>query len=192
LEIIKGERVGVIGESGSGKSSLINLLLGLIEPRKGQILIDDVRLNDGNITSWRSKIGYIPQQIYLIDSSIRDNIVFFNDYDNEKFDKCIEKANLAHFISEDIDDRIGENGIMLSGGQAQRVAIARALYISPDIIILDEATSALDKETEREIINEIYQLDKDITVIIISHNEGILDKCDKIIRVSDQNVQRIK
>ncbi len=186
LTIKKGEKVGIIGESGSGKSTLIDLIIGLYKPKNGKILIDEKELNEKNMKSWRKKIGYIPQHIYLFDGTIAENVAFGEEIDEEKVKKSLKMANLLDFLErehEGIYTKVGENGVKLSGGQKQRVAIARALYNDPEILILDEATSALDNETENKIMDEIYKIGKDKTMIVVAHRLSTLDRCTRIIKL---------
>ena len=159
----------MVGESGSGKTTFINLLTGLLESQKGGIFHQGENiLNLGR--DWSSKIGYVPQDVYLIDDSIRKNVAFGisdEQIDDEKVLNALERANLSNFIKDQkkgIHSEIGENAIKISGGQKQRIAIARAIYNDPDIIIFDEATSALDRDTELEIINEIFAIRLEKTI----------------------------
>lgn len=188
--IKKGETVGIIGESGSGKSTLVDMLIGLNLPTEGEIKVDEAQLCEDNLISWREKIGYIPQSIYLFDGTVAENILFGRVYNRERLIEILEKVKLWEFLKEKngLDTLVGEGGKLLSGGQKQRVAIARALYSSPDILVLDEATSALDKKTEMEIMKEIYALCEEKTLIIISHNEAILEQCHKIFKVENKGV----
>jgi ATP-binding cassette subfamily B protein len=190
LTIKKGEKVGIIGESGKGKSTLVDLIIGLYKPTKGEILVDGVPLNSKNIKSWRKKIGYIPQQIYLIDGTVAENVAFGEEIDEERVREVLKMANLLDFLEkehEGIYTYIGENGVKLSGGQKQRVAIARALYSNPEILVLDEATSALDSETEARIMDEIYRIGRDKTMIIIAHRLSTLDRCDRVVNIEEIN-----
>ncbi len=186
LTIHKGEKMGIVGESGSGKSTLIDIIIGLYKPSKGKIYIDDVELNETNLKSWRNKIGYIPQTIYLKDGTVAENVAFLEDIDEERVKKALAKANILEFLEsyhEGIWTEVGDNGIKLSGGQKQRIAIARAIYNDPEILVLDEATSALDNETEFKIMQELYEVGKDKTMIIIAHRVSTLDKCDRVVKL---------
>ena len=193
LEINKGDSIGIVGESGSGKSTLIDLLLGFQKPTKGLITIDDVNLNDV-ILSFRSKIGYVSQELYLIDDSILNNIAFGINKDEiniERVHEVIKLSQLETLIEnskDGVNTRVGERGVQLSGGQKQRIAIARALYSNPDILILDEATSALDSKTENSIIKTVEGLKGNVTIIIISHKLSILDMCNKVFKISDSKI----
>ena len=193
LEINKGDSIGIVGESGSGKSTLIDLILGFQKPSKGIITIDNVDLNN-IILSFRSKIGYVSQELYLIDDSILNNIAFGINKDKINIERVYEVIKLSQLDSliensvEGIKTRVGERGVQLSGGQKQRIAIARALYSNPDILILDEATSALDSKTENSIIKTVEGLKGNVTIIIISHKLSILDMCNKVFKISDSKI----
>lgn len=192
LNIKKGSKVAFVGESGSGKSTLVDLIIGLYRPKDGKILIDNVELNKTNIKDWRSKIGYISQSIYLFDGTVGENVAFFVDYDRKKVDECLKKAKIYDFLNtkEGQDTFVGEGGIKLSGGQKQRIAIARALYSNPDILVLDEATSSLDEGIEEKIMDEIYDISFNKTLIIIAHRLSTLTRCERIYKI--QNGQIIK
>ncbi len=186
LKIQKGSKIGFIGESGSGKSTLVDIIMGLYRPKKGSVFIDGTLLSDENIKSWRSCIGYIPQHIYLFDGSVAQNVAFDETYDIERVKESLRKANLLEFLESNhdgIETKVGENGLKLSGGQKQRVAIARALYNDPEILILDEATSALDNETEAKIMDEIYNMSEDKTLIIIAHRLSTIERCEEVYKL---------
>lgn len=180
LKIEKGKKIAFIGESGSGKSTLVDLICGVYKPDRGNILIDGIKLDNSNIVSWRKRIGYIPQSIYLFDATIADNITFGRGYDEDKLVKVLKQANVYDFVmqKEGFNTMVGEGGIQLSGGQKQRVGIARALYGEPDILVLDEATSALDTDTEKAIMDEIYRASEDKTLMIIAHRLSTIQRCD--------------
>ena len=192
FKIKKNNIVGIFGESGCGKSTILNLLTGLLSPTNGNILIDEKNL-ENEIDSWQSKIGYIPQDNFLLDDTIKKNIIFsdeLEEFDEDKFKTVTSIASLKSFISlqeEGIETKIGDRGINISGGQRQRIGIARALYANPEILIFDEATSALDHGTEKEILDNIYSI-KDKTIIIISHNLKNLARCHKIFQVKNKNI----
>jgi ABC-type multidrug transport system fused ATPase/permease subunit len=181
FKINKGDKLAVTGPSGSGKSTLIDLLIGVHKPSSGSMLVDGVELNDGNIRSWRKKIGYIPQNIYLFDSTVSKNVVFGSDYDKKRLIRALEMANIWDFLrqKDGLNTPVGEGGIQLSGGQKQRIGIARALYNDPDILVLDEATSALDNEIETKIMDEIYDVGKNKTLIVIAHRLTTVEKCSR-------------
>jgi ATP-binding cassette subfamily B protein/ATP-binding cassette subfamily C protein len=180
LTVKVGQKIAFIGESGSGKSSLVDLICGIYRPNSGKILIDDVELDNSNIVSWRKKIGYIPQSIYLFDGTIAQNISFGRDYNKEKIVKVLKQANIYNTLmqKDGLDTMVGEGGIQLSGGQKQRIGIARALYGDPEILVLDEATSALDTDIEKAIMDEIYKISEDKTLMIIAHRLSTIEKCD--------------
>ena len=185
LTVFKGDKLAFVGESGSGKSTLIDILIGLYKPFKGTVMIDNILLDDQNVSSWRNKVGYIPQSVYLFDGTVGENVSFGNVYDKEKIDNCLRQAKIYDFLQTKnaAETHVGEGGIMLSGGQKQRIAIARALYNDPEVLVLDEATSALDSETELEIMDEIYALSKEKTLIIIAHRLSTIERCNKIYKI---------
>ncbi len=193
LTIKKGAKIAFIGESGSGKSTLVDIITGLYKPSSGKIKIDSVILDDSNTKNWRSKIGYIPQSVYLFDGTVEHNVTFGNTYNEEKVIKCLKQARIYNFLEKKNGLRtiVGEGGIMLSGGQKQRIAIARALYTEPEVLVLDEATSALDDETEGEIMNEIYEISKDKTLIIIAHRLSTIQKCDITYKLINGNIENV-
>lgn len=195
LNIKKGEKIAFIGESGCGKSTLVDLIIGLLKPKEGQILIDEQELNANNIKNYRQKIGYIPQNIYLFNDSIAKNITFGDAVDEEKLNRVIKQANLEHFLknlSQGVQTKVGDGGSNLSGGQKQRIAIARALYLEPEILVLDEATSALDTQSEAKIMDEIYKISKDKTMIIIAHRLSTITQCDKVYRLEHGKLKEEK
>jgi ATP-binding cassette subfamily B protein/ATP-binding cassette subfamily C protein len=185
LEIKKGERIAIVGESGSGKSTLVDLIIGINKPDSGTVYIDSSILSDENIRTWRNKIGYIPQSIYLFDGTVAENVAFGSEPDEAKIEQVLKTANIQDFLSkkEGINTIVGEGGIQLSGGQLQRIGIARALYDNPDVLVLDEATSALDTETEAKIMDEIYNISRDKTLIVIAHRLSTVERCERKIRV---------
>ena len=193
LEIKPNTTIGIIGESGSGKTTFIDLLTGILNPTKGKITVDnkDILLN---LREWQNNIGYIPQFIYLIDDSIKKNIAFGikeENIDNNKINDTLEISQIKNFIEklpEKIETKIGEFGARLSGGQRQRIGIARALYNSPNLLIMDEATSSLDEDTEKEIMNSIYSMKGKKTIIISTHQKNILKKCDIIFEFKNGEV----
>ncbi|NHG51125.1 ABC transporter ATP-binding protein [Campylobacter jejuni] len=188
LSIKKGEKIAFIGESGCGKSTLVDIIIGLLSPREGRVLVDKNELNMKNVKNYRQKIGYIPQNIYLFNDSIAKNISFGDEVDEEKLQRVIKQANLEHFVKnlpQGVQTKVGDGGSNLSGGQKQRIAIARALYLDPEILVLDEATSALDTESEARIMDEIYKISKDKTMIIIAHRLSTITRCDSIYRLEN-------
>lgn len=193
-EIKNGDVVGIKGSSGSGKTTYVDIILGLLEPVSGEILIDGKKLTDANVNAWREKISYVPQTAYLIDDTIRANIAFGvpeKEIDDERITIAMKEAMLYDYVSglpEKEKTVVGERGVQMSGGQRQRLSIARALYNNPDIIIFDEATSALDEITEKEIMESIDNLIGQKTLMIIAHRLSTLKKCNKIFEVADGKI----
>lgn len=190
LTINKGERIGIRGASGVGKTTLFNIILGLYRPISGSIYIDNEELNNDNIRKWQNSIGYVSQSVFIADSTLIENIALGcnNEHiDLERIHKVIELADLTEFVSslpDGIHSRIGEQGSKISGGQRQRIGIARALYKNSDILFFDEATSSLDNKTEENINNAIQRLshqNSSLTIVIIAHRESSLEYCDRII-----------
>jgi len=194
LKIKCGSTIGIMGESGSGKSSLVDLILGLLEPTKGNIFVDGKNINT-DIKKWQALIGYVPQDIYLNDDTIKNNIAFGlnpTDIDDHKLKEALRSAQLDEFIKSlknGEDTVVGERGVRLSGGQLQRIGIARAIYHNPPIIVLDEATSSLDEKTESEVMKSIYKMSVKKTILIISHRKSTLNKCEKIFILKKGEVQ---
>ena len=190
LTIKKGSKVAFVGESGSGKSTLVDIIIGLYKSKSGKMHSDNTNIDDSNIKAWRSKIGYIPQSVYLFDGSVGENVAFGLKYDEVKIDNALKKAKIYDFLStkNGRETFVGEGGIMLSGGQKQRIAIARALYINPEILVLDEATSALDDTTEKEIMDEIYAISNDKTLIIIAHRLSTIERCEKVYKIGNGQI----
>lgn len=185
MVIGKGESIGLIGKSGAGKTTLVDVILGLLTPESGEIRVDGVAVVN-NLRSWQNAIGYIPQSIFLIDDTIKHNIAFGvadEEIDQEKLDKAIQAAQLTELIEElpdGLETMVGERGVRLSGGQRQRVGIARALYHEREILVLDEATAALDNETESLVTDAIKSLSGTKTIIIIAHRLSTIAHCDRI------------
>ncbi len=193
LEIKKNESIGIVGETGSGKSTLVDIILGLLKPYKGSVLIDNQY--PVNSYQWHQRIGYVPQSIYLLDDNIERNIAFGEKYiDETKLKFAINAAQLTRFIEQlpnGSKTTVGERGVRLSGGERQRVAIARALYHNPEILIFDEATSALDNETEMRLMETIYSVSQNRTVIMIAHRLTTLKDCDRIVMMEKGMVKNI-
>lgn len=190
LTIAKGERVGIRGASGVGKTTLFNIILGLYRPTSGSILIDGEELTDSNISKWQNSIGYVSQNVFITDASLAENIAFgvaLNDINHELVNEVIDQADLRTFVAslpDGIHSRIGELGARLSGGQRQRIGIARALYKRCNVLMFDEATSSLDAESESNINSAISRLSTerdDMTIIVIAHRESSLEYCNRII-----------
>lgn len=195
MVIPKGKSVGIKGASGAGKSTIVDILLGLLHAQKGEITCDGANIFS-NYESWLSQIGYIPQSIYLIDESIRDNIAFGIDereIDDARIREVAAEAQLLEFIDslpEGLDTKIGDRGVRLSGGQRQRIGIARALYHNPEILVFDEATSALDNETEAALMGAINSFHGRKTMIIIAHRLNTIENCDLIYEVKGEKITR--
>lgn len=188
--IRKGEKIGINGRSGAGKTTLFNLLLGLYKPTSGVIRIDDKELSDNNRREWQNSIGYVSQSVFLTDSTLIANIVLGckeEDIDIKRVESAVKAASLSEFVASlpnGLQTRIGECGALLSGGQRQRIGIARALYKGADVLFFDEATSSLDNETEQSINSSIVSLartNEDITIVVIAHRDSSLSYCDRII-----------
>jgi ABC-type multidrug transport system fused ATPase/permease subunit len=196
LQIPRGSRVGFIGKTGSGKSTLINLIMGLLEPTSGSIEIDGQLLTSANRRAWQACIAHVPQSIYLADATISENIAFgldVRDIDQLRVREAARKAQLAEFI-EGLPDKyrttVGERGVRLSGGQRQRIGLARALYKQADVLVLDEATSALDDSTEKAVMQTVDSLGKGLTVLIVAHRVSSLRNCNRIFELQDGGLSR--
>ena len=193
MVVPRGKSVGIMGSSGAGKSTIVDILLGLLHAQEGQITCDGVDIFK-NYESWLAQIGYIPQSIYLIDESIRENIAFGIDadkIDEKRIWEVLEEAQLKEFIEElpeGLDTTIGDRGIRLSGGQRQRIGIARALYHNPEILVFDEATSALDNETEAAVMEAVNSFHGKKTMVIIAHRLNTIEKCDIIYKVENEKI----
>ena len=185
LRINKGDFIGFVGESGSGKSTLIDIILGVLPPTSGSLYLDGVDISE-NLRGWQNQIGYVPQEIFLIDDTLRRNIAFGlndNDINHTSIQKAISLAQLENFINdlpEGLNTIVGERGVRISGGQRQRIGIARALYHKPEVLVLDEATSNLDIKTEADLMDAIFALHGQKTIITVAHRLKTLDKCDNI------------
>ena len=192
LEIYAKSTVGLVGATGSGKTTTVDIILGLLEAQKGTLEVDGKIITKKNSRHWQRSIGYVPQHIYLSDDTIAANIAFGvepSDINQENIEKASKIANLHSFVinqlSEQYQTTIGERGVRLSGGQRQRIGIARALYHNPQVLILDEATSALDNETENIVMEAVNNINKDITIILIAHRLSTVKKCDNIFLIEN-------
>ena len=184
--------MGIIGSSGSGKSTLVTLLMGMLRPKKGDIKCDDQSIYE-NIFNWQNKISYVPQDVYLTNDTIRKNIAFGeneDDIDKKKIEEVIRMVFLEEFIKNlpnGLETIVGERGANISGGQKQRIGIARALYRNPEILIMDESTNSLDKLTENELLDDLFKLKKEYTLILISHNKSVFKDFDRVINIKEIN-----
>ena len=194
LTIPKGARMGFVGSTGSGKSTLMDLLMGLLSPSEGELLVDGEAVSGNRVRAWQKSIAHVPQSIYLADATIAENIAFgvrHDAIDHERVRLVARRAQIADFTEsrpERYDAFVGERGVRLSGGQRQRIGIARALYRRASVLVLDEATSALDNATEQSVINAIEGLDRDLTVLIIAHRLTTVKHCDSIVELEQGRV----
>ena len=195
MEVPVGKSVGIVGTSGAGKTTIVDIMLGLLRISEGSILADGVEVRE-HYESWLKNIGYIPQNIFMVDSTIRKNVAFGcadDEIDDAKVWEALKKASLDEFVRglpQGLDTGIGERGIRISGGQRQRIGIARALYEDPEVLVLDEATSALDNDTEAAIMESINSLHGHKTLVIIAHRLQTIEKCDIVYRVEDGRIVR--
>jgi ABC-type multidrug transport system fused ATPase/permease subunit len=187
LTIPAKSKVGLVGTTGSGKTTTVDLILGLLEAQQGTLIVDDQVITEHNRRAWQRTIGYVPQQIYLVDDTVAANIAFgldAKDIDQAAVEHAAKIANLHEFVTNDLPQQyqttVGERGVRLSGGQRQRIGIARALYHNPQVLILDEATSALDNLTEQAVMEAVHNLENEITIILIAHRLSTVNACDTI------------
>jgi ABC-type multidrug transport system fused ATPase/permease subunit len=196
LSIPKGSRIGLIGATGSGKSTLLDIIMGLLQPTNGNLLVDDVNINELNHRSWQAHIAHVPQAIFLADSSIAENIAFgvpVEQIDHDRVRQAAQKSQISETIeswSKQYNTLVGERGVRLSGGQRQRIGIARALYKEADVIVFDEATSALDNDTELAVMEAIENLGDELTVILVAHRLTTLKNCTQIVELEDGRIRR--
>lgn len=194
ITIPHGTSVGIVGVTGAGKTTLVDIILGLLEPQEGNVFYGDLDIRQ-DYKQWQERIGYIPQFIYLTDDTIRNNValgLYEDEIDEARVWKALEDAQIAEFVrglKDGLDTVIGERGVRLSGGQRQRLGIARALYYNPEVLFFDEATSALDNETEQKVMEAINALSGTKTMIIVAHRLTTIEKCDQILRVVDGTVE---
>ena len=198
FEILKGSKIGIIGKTGRGKSTLLDIIMSLLNPTSGYIFIDDKLLKNENLQAWRKKITHVPQDIFLINGTILENVTLTlkkDDIDIKKVIRSLEISGILDLIEtlpNKLDEVIGERGVKLSGGQKQRIGIARALYRKSDLIILDEATNALDLYTEKKIIDQIINNYKHKTILMVSHRIDTLKNCDKVFKLENNNIIETK
>lgn len=191
LQVHAGQRVGFVGTTGSGKSTLIDLIMGLLRPTQGELLVDGVPLCEANMKAWQARIAHVPQTIYLSDTTLAENIALGvprDLIDMVRLNAAIEQAQLAEVVKQlpdGLNTRVGERGVQLSGGQRQRIGIARALYKQADVLVLDEATSALDSETESDVMDAIYRLHPSMVILMIAHRPSTLKGCVSVVKLSD-------
>ena len=196
MEIIKGDKIGVIGITGSGKSTFLNLFTGLLESNEGKIKVNKTEIKK-KLLPWQKLISYVPQNVSIIDESVLFNIALEEDHnkiDLKKIDEVLKNVDLYDYIyslPKNIYELAGENGKSFSGGQCQRLGIARALYKNTKVIVLDEATSALDEKTETKILDKLFE-NKDYTIITISHRKNSIKNCNKIFEIKDSFLDRIE
>jgi ATP-binding cassette subfamily C protein len=197
LKIEAGEAVAFIGTSGAGKSTLVNVMLGLLTPTAGEVHVDGMNIHQ-NLSAWQRQIGYIPQDVYLLDDSIRRNIAFglpdedINDIAVAKALQAAQLDNLIRGLPEGIETIIGDRGIRISGGQRQRIGIARALYHDPTVLVMDEATSALDHDTEYDVMQAVRALQRDKTLIIIAHRRSTIEHCGRVFQLDQGRVVQLR
>lgn len=197
FSIEKGKSVAFIGESGGGKTTLVDNILGILKPQKGSVLVDGVNINE-IMQSWHRDIGYIPQTIFIMDDTVRRNVAFGvrnEEIDDEKVWEALREAQLESFVKNlehGLDTEVGEAGMRLSGGQRQRIGIARALYHAPDILVFDEATSALDNETEKEVMAAIDALHGSKTMLMIAHRLTTIENCDHVYSVENRKLKQVR
>lgn len=192
--IKKGEKIGIVGKTGEGKSTLLDVIMGLLSPTEGEIFVDNTLINSKNLKSWQKLISHVPQDLFLIDGTIYENITFssYNKGDDKFIKKILSLAQLKDFVENlpmGIETIVGERGVKLSGGQKQRVAIARALFNNSKILVFDEATSALDDGTEQLIGISLDKLDKEFTTIMVAHRLTSIRKCDRIFELNNNQLK---
>ena len=195
IRIDKGDIIGIYGETGSGKSTLLNIIMGLVSPSSGTIKIDNVNISNKNhLVNWTINFAHVPQNIFLKEASIEENIAFGEEKENIDSELLVKAAKVAHIYSfikstdKGFKTLVGERGILLSGGQRQRIAIARAIYKSRNILVLDEATSALDDSTEEKILRSILNMYRNLTIIMVTHRTSTLRNCNRIFKVQNKKI----
>jgi ABC-type bacteriocin/lantibiotic exporter with double-glycine peptidase domain len=196
FDIRAGESFGIIGKTGSGKSTLLDVILGILEPDRGTVFVDGIPLNDRR-DEWQRSIGYVPQDVYLVDDTLRANVAlgwYSDDVDEERVLEAIRLAELSDVVDglpDGLETRVGERGVRLSGGQRQRVGLARALYTQPSVLVLDEATSNLDQVTERQIVDTLTELRGGLTMIVVTHRIATVRNCDRILHIEEGSMRAL-
>jgi ATP-binding cassette, subfamily B, bacterial PglK len=196
IVISHGEAIGFVGPSGSGKSTLVDIIMGIIEPRTGSVVVDGADIQ-GQLGAWQSRLGYVPQSIFLVDASVRDNIALgleADEIDEARLQRAVHAAEIDAFVDKlplGLDTLIGEDGVRLSGGERQRIAVARALYNDPDVLLMDEATSALDNTTEAAVVEAVEALKGQRTVLMIAHRLSTVRRCDRIVFMKNGRVDAV-
>ena len=197
LVIPKGSRVGFVGSTGSGKSTTLDLLMGLLKPVKGEICVDGKPIRGDLVRAWQNEIAHVPQNIFLADTALSENIAFGipkEEINYERLRLVTKQAQIDEFVEnspEGYETKVGERGVRLSGGQRQRIGIARALYKNASVLVLDEATSALDSVTEQLIMQSVVELDKELTILMIAHRLTTIKNCDFIVLMNSGRVEAI-
>jgi ATP-binding cassette subfamily B protein len=195
--LAKGQRIGIVGNTGSGKSTFLDVIMGLLPPTHGQFLVDDVAISDENRRGWQKHIAHVPQTIFLSDASVGENIALGVPKDEIDFERvrfAAQRAQIAEFIeslAQQYEARVGERGVKLSGGQRQRIGIARALYKHADVLVLDEATSALDHDTESKVMQAIDAMGNELTTIIVAHRRSTLRNCHQLLELEAGKIKRV-
>ena len=194
LEIDQGECIGIIGESGSGKSTILDLITGIIKPKKGDIFLSGENISNININSWRKNIGIVMQENFFKNDSILNNIALGNKADKNKIKKALIEANAWTFVNKlpnGINEQIFDRGVRFSGGERQRLALARALYSDPKILLLDEPSNGLDKNSQAKLISSIKKIKGKMIIIIVSHNKEVSNICDRILKLDKSGLKKI-
>ena len=193
FDITKGKLIGITGSSGSGKSTIVDIILGLLKPDEGHVLVDGTNIHE-NLLGWQKNVSYVPQVVFLTDDKLKQNIAFGvseENIDQAKLEKAVEASELEEFVKslpDGLNSMIGERGSRISGGQRQRIGLARALYHAPKLLVLDETTSSLERETEKKIIASILKIQKSITIILISHDDNLIKNCDIVYYIENKKI----